>query len=59
MQDKHRALQNLDTWVRELVLKRTDETSSLATSLSSTVDLIEGRVDAAATNGIHWGPDRH
>jgi hypothetical protein len=28
---------------------------SLATSLSSAVDLIEGRIDAAITNGVHCG----
>jgi hypothetical protein len=37
------------------VLKRYGEVPSLAVALSSTVDLIEGRVDAATTNGVH-GP---
>jgi hypothetical protein len=29
--------------------------SSLIASLSSTVDPIEGHVDEAAANGVHWG----
>jgi hypothetical protein len=37
------------------VLERSDETPSLVGVLSSTVKQIEGRIDAAATNGIHWG----
>jgi hypothetical protein len=54
MQDEHRALQNSATWVRDMFLKRSDEVSYLAVALSSTVDLIEGRVDAATVNGVHW-----
>jgi predicted metal-dependent hydrolase len=38
-----------------LVLKRSDEASSVAALLSSTADLIEGHIDAVATNGAHWG----
>jgi hypothetical protein len=30
--------------------------SSLVVSLSSAVDLMEGRVDAAVANGVHWRP---
>jgi hypothetical protein len=37
------------------VLKRSDESSSLVALLSSTADLIEGRVDATGANGFHWG----
>jgi hypothetical protein len=37
------------------VLKGSDEASSLVELLSSTVDLIEGHVDATATNGSIWG----
>jgi hypothetical protein len=37
------------------VLGGSDETSSLAASLSSVVDLIEGRVDVLAANGVHLG----
>jgi hypothetical protein len=62
MHDEHRevvielrALQNFATQVRHLVLKGSDETSSLSL-VSSTMDLIEGRLDVAATNGVHWGP---
>jgi hypothetical protein len=38
-----------------LVLERFDETPSLAGALSSIVKQIEGRIVAAAANGIHWG----
>jgi hypothetical protein len=31
------------------------EASSLVVSLSSTMDLIEGHVDAAAASRVHWG----
>jgi hypothetical protein len=37
------------------VLKGSDETSSLAASLPSVADLIEGRIDATVPNGVHWG----
>jgi hypothetical protein len=37
------------------VLNRFDKASSLAATLSSTMDLIEGHVDAVATSGVHWG----
>jgi hypothetical protein len=30
-------------------------TSSLVTSLSLAVKLIEGHINAMATNGVHWG----
>jgi hypothetical protein len=33
------------------VLERSDEAPSLAVALSSTADLIEGRIDAATANG--------
>jgi hypothetical protein len=55
MQDEHQALRNSATRVWDLVLERSDEAPSLAAALSITVDVIEGRVDAAATNGVHWG----
>jgi hypothetical protein len=62
MQDEHRvavielrALQSSAARVQDLVLKGSDEASSLAASLSSAADLIEGRVQAAAANGVHWG----
>jgi hypothetical protein len=37
------------------VLDNADEPSSLAASLSMVVELLEGRVDTVATNGIRWG----
>jgi hypothetical protein len=52
-----RALRSFAVRVWDLVLKRYDKASSLATSLSSTAVLIKGRVDVAAANGVHWGPD--
>jgi hypothetical protein len=62
MQEEHReeivelrALQSSATRVRDLVLKGFDKTSPLVASLSSATDLIEGLIDAAATNGGHWG----
>jgi hypothetical protein len=62
MQDEHqeavvelRALRSSTTQVRDLVLKRSHETSSLAVSLSSTADQVEDCVDTAATNRVHWG----
>jgi hypothetical protein len=55
MQDEHQPLQNLGIRVWNLVLERSGEVPSLAVVLSSTVDLIEGCVDAAATNRVHWG----
>jgi hypothetical protein len=60
-----RALWSSDTRVWDLVLKGSDEASSLVELLSSTVDLIEGHVDATATNRSIWGggglvgADRH
>jgi hypothetical protein len=37
------------------VLGSADGSSSLAASMSMTAELIEGRIDAAATNGVCWG----
>jgi hypothetical protein len=37
------------------VLERPSEAPSLAIALSLIVDLIQGHVDAAATNKVHWG----
>jgi hypothetical protein len=36
-------------------MKRSNEMSSLAVLLFSIMDMIEGRVDAVATSGVHWG----
>jgi hypothetical protein len=48
------ALQSSTAQVWDMVLKGSDGMSSLARSLSSAADLIEGRVDAAVANGVHW-----
>jgi hypothetical protein len=37
------------------VLQRFSEAPSLAAVLFLIVDLIEGSVDAATANGVHWG----
>jgi hypothetical protein len=42
-------------WVRDLVLDGADKSSSLATSLSTAVELLEGRIDAAEANEVCWG----
>jgi hypothetical protein len=42
-------------WVQELVLDNADGPSSLVASLALAVELLEGRVDAMATNGVRWG----
>jgi hypothetical protein len=41
--------------VQDLVLERTDGSSSLVTSLSLAVELLEGCIDATTTNGVCWG----
>jgi hypothetical protein len=38
-----------------LVLERADMSSSLVESLSLVVELLEGYIDAAAANRVHWG----
>jgi hypothetical protein len=45
----------LPTQVRGLVLDGIDGPSYLAASLSMVVELLEGQVNTAATNGVHWG----
>jgi hypothetical protein len=37
------------------VLDNADEPSSLTVSLSMTVVLLKGRIDAATANGVRWG----
>jgi hypothetical protein len=49
------ALWTSATWVEDLVLDRADGPSSLAASLSSAVDLLEGWVDVMAANRVRWG----
>jgi hypothetical protein len=41
--------------VWDLVLDDADELTYLVASLSVVVELLEGRVDAAITNGVCWG----
>jgi hypothetical protein len=55
MQDEHQAFQSSVIRIWDLVLQRFDEAPSIVAALSSTTNLIEGRVDAAATNRVHWG----
>jgi hypothetical protein len=37
------------------VLDNADGPSSLAAFMSTTVELLEGRIDATVTNGVRWG----
>jgi hypothetical protein len=43
------------TWIRDFMLDGADGPSSLVASLSMVVELLEGHIDAAATNGVRWG----
>jgi hypothetical protein len=38
-----------------MALSGTDGLSCLTTSFSTAAELLEDRIDAAATNGVHWG----
>jgi hypothetical protein len=49
------ALWTSATRVWDLVLDNINGPSSLAASLSTVVELLEGRIDTAATNGVRWG----
>jgi hypothetical protein len=49
------ALRTLVVWVRDMVLDRANESSSLAASMSMVAELFKGRFDAMTTNGVHWG----
>jgi hypothetical protein len=49
------ALRTLALRVWDLVLDNADGSSSLAASLSMVVQLLEGRANATAANGVHWG----
>jgi hypothetical protein len=40
-------------WVWDMVLDRADGLSSQSTSLSMAAELLEGRVNAAPSNGVH------
>jgi hypothetical protein len=41
--------------VQCLVLGDVDGSTSLATSMSTVVEWLEGRIDAATANRVHWG----
>jgi hypothetical protein len=41
--------------VRDLVLDNTDGLSSMAAFVSAVVELLKGRINTAATNGVRWG----
>jgi hypothetical protein len=38
-----------------MVLGGTDGSSLLVTSMSTVAELLESRIDAVATNMVHWG----
>jgi hypothetical protein len=50
-----KALQNSTTRFWDFVLERADGLSSVAVALSLEAELLEGHIDAAATNGVRWG----
>jgi hypothetical protein len=56
MRDEHEALWSSATRVWGSTPGRSDEMPSLAVALSPSTKLIEGCVNAAAINGVHWGP---
>jgi hypothetical protein len=49
------ALWTLAVRVQDLVVGSADGPSSLAASMSTAAELVEGRIDAAAANGVRWG----
>jgi hypothetical protein len=49
------ALRASAIWIWDMVLDGASGPSSLAASLSSVVELLEGCIDAATTNGVPWG----
>jgi hypothetical protein len=53
-QDEYQA-----TRVWDMVVEGSSEAPSLPVALSSVVDLIEGRVDAATANRVLWGGNWH
>jgi hypothetical protein len=55
MQDELHAFHSSASQICDLVLERFDETLSLVAALSSTMEQIDGRVDAAAANWVHCG----
>jgi hypothetical protein len=53
--DEWEVLQHPATLVCGPVLGRPKETPPLVVALSVSIELIEGRVNAVAINGVHWG----
>jgi hypothetical protein len=53
MQDELQALQSSATRIWDLVLERSNGTPSLVVLLSSTVEQIEGCIDAATASGVY------
>jgi hypothetical protein len=51
---KLEALRTSIVQVRDLGLFSANGSSSLAASMSMVVELLEGRIDVAATNGVRW-----
>jgi hypothetical protein len=49
------ALRTSATQVRDLVLDGADRPSSLAASLSTVAEMLEGHVDVMAAKGVCWG----
>jgi hypothetical protein len=49
------ALQTSAARVQGLVLDNIDGLSSLAASLSTVVELLDGQIDTTTTNGVCWG----
>jgi hypothetical protein len=59
MRDEHEALQSLAIRGHGLVLGRSNEMNSLAVAWSPSTELIEGHVNVAAINVVHWGAGWH
>jgi hypothetical protein len=49
-------LRTLAARLWDLVLGGANGPSSLVVSMSAVTELLEGRIDVAATNGVRWGP---
>jgi hypothetical protein len=49
------ALRSSVAWVQDLVMGDVDASPSLATSMSTVAEQLEGRIDVVAANGVHWG----
>jgi hypothetical protein len=49
------ALQYSTVWVQGLVLGDADGSSTQVMSMSVVAELLEGRIDSTASNGVHLG----